>query len=536
MFKASRVILPGALLLLIGAQSCDYQEAEPGPQYSSAADQLAAEFGEGVSQDAVDRVVKVSKDLVLENRGRGISDLITNLKALLALRGIDGKVLDEIIDSTLGDPLPGVDLSQSTTNGTGSVTQPLSPNNPNKQHYECPPMNLTGKESCVQLIDAAILQTTKGVTAPDFETKATQKIEIETDLGNQPQDFKDFAIHYLTDLSKKVYKFGTDVAAIRAEYILRDAGLCDAEVVDGKEIARMRGIEEAEKILRQLIGRTNLTLAPQGGECLRIGQTGAQTQAIIEGEIKKWVEAKPLCPDTSRSNANVQEAEKYRKEGIDRGIKSLTTTIWVGKIRNGIPWGLNEYTVVNVDNCTAKDQIRYTTSPLVVDLDGDGLELRTDRVSFDLLATGQPQEVTWPGPAEGLLALDLNGDGRVTSGRELFGNRSDCASGTCADGAAALAVHDDNADGRIDQKDAVFGALRIWVDRNHDGRSQPSEVAPLSEHGIKSLSLKATYFDQKVPAGRISLSLSVETTAGPRTAYDVWFDNLASPGFPTPLD
>lgn len=535
MFKASRVILPGALVALIGAQSCDYQEVEPGPQYSSAAEQLAAEFGEGVSQDAVDRVVVVSKDLVLESRGRGISDLITNLKAHLALRGIDGKVLDGIIDSTLGDPLPGVNLAQS--GGTGSVTQPLTPNNPNKQHYECPPMNLTGtKESCVQLLDAVITKTEKSVTKTEFHARAAQKIQADNEIMAQPQSFQDQAKEYLGDLTANVYQFGVDVAAIRAEYTLRDAGLCDAELVDGKEIARMRGIEEAEEILRQMIGRSNMTLAPQGGECLRIGQAGAQTKALIDAAVKKWIEDEPLCPDTSRSNANVQDAEKYRKDGIDHGIQALTTSIWVGTIRNGVPYGLTEYIVVKVDNCTPKDQIRYTTSPLVVDLDGDGLDLSTDRVTFDLLATGQPQKVTWPGPTEGLLALDLNGDGRVTSGRELFGNRSDCAGGKCADGAAALAAHDDNADGKIDRKDAVFGSLRIWVDRNHDGQSQPAEVAPLTDHGIQSLSLKASYFERKVPAGRISLSLTVETKAGPRTAYDVWFDNLVAPGFPTPLD
>ena len=326
------------------------------------------------------------------------------------------------------------------------------------------------------------------------------------------------------------------MAAIRAEYTLRHAGLCDAEQIDGKEIARLRGIEDAEKILRQMIGRQDLTLAPKGGECVRIGQTGAQTQARIEAEIKKWVQANPLCSDTNASNPNVVEAEKYRKEGIDRGIKALTTTIWVGTIRKGIPKNMTQYTVVTVDNCTPKDQIRYTTSPLVLDLDGDGLELTTDRVSFDLLATGQPQKVTWAGASEGILALDLDNDGRVTSGRELFGNRSDCGGARCADGAAALAAHDQNADGRIDSKDPVFEALRVWVDRNQDGRSQSGELSSLADHGIKSLSLKASRCDRRVPAGRITLSLTVDTDKGQRTAYDVWFDNLVSPGFPVPLD
>jgi hypothetical protein len=538
MFKTSRVILLGALVALIGVLSCDYQGSdESGPQYSSAAEQLAAEY-QGVAQPvAVDKVIDVSRDLILESRGRGIADLIATLKEQLRLRGIDGSVLDGIHDSNLGEPLPGVgEMLQSVDSDTGSLQQPLKQGNENEKYMKCPPMNLTGKDSCVQLLDAAVNHTKKSVKLEDFYMTATKKIEATVTLREQPQEFQDYAKNYLGNLSYTVYEFGMEVAAIRAEYTLRHAGLCDAHQIDGKEIARLRGIEDAEKILRKMIGRQNLTLAPKGGECVRIGQTGAQAQARIEAEVKKWVQANPLCDDTNASNPDVMEAEKYRKQGIDRGIKALTTTIWVGTVRRGIPKNMTQYTVVTVDNCTPKDQIRYTTSPLVVDLDGDGLELTESRVSFDLLATGQPQKVTWAGAKEGILALDLDNDGRVTSGRELFGNRSDCGAGRCADGAEALAVHDDNADGRIDGKDPVFKSLRIWVDRNHDGRSQSSELASLADHGIKSLSLDASYCDQRVPAGRITLTLSVETDRGKRTAYDVWFDNLVSPGFPVPLD
>jgi hypothetical protein len=95
--------------------------------------------------------------------------------------------------------------------------------------------------------------------------------------------------------------------------------------------------------------------------------------------------------------------------------------------------------------------------------------------------------------------------------------------------------HGGNADGRIDSSDRVFDALRIWVDRNRDGKSQAEEMGTMSDHGIKALSLKASYFGRVLPAGRISLSLEVHTEDGPRTAYDVWFNNTASPGFPTPL-
>jgi hypothetical protein len=107
--------------------------------------------------------------------------------------------------------------------------------------------------------------------------------------------------------------------------------------------------------------------------------------------------------------------------------------------------------------------VRYTTSPLVLDLDGDGLQLSTERVRFDLRATGQPQRVTWVGPREGFWAMDLNGDGRVTSGRELFGNHSDCHAEKCADGATALAIYDN----------PVMGAMPMAASTAPTGSSTP---------------------------------------------------------------
>lgn len=536
----TRAALSASIVLALAA--CE-PEPEPAVQYESAEDQLIAEYGGEVDPGTVSRVLEISQELVLKHRAAGVDAMTSALKDDLGRRGLDAKVLDGIQDFTLGEPLPGVgDYWESTSGGVSSKTQAIGADNDNAQYWECPPMQMTGNGmSCAEMVDAVVVKVRNDVPAEAIQAEARQQIDDDPLLGLQPEEFKEYATAYLVSLMLAVRTFGADVAAIQGEYAMRDAAVCDQTLVDGPEIARMRGIEESVEILRTVIGRGNLTLAPQGGECLKIGQSGAQTEQRIKRVVDEFVAENPLCPDLSSGNPLLQQAEKLRREGIERGITAHTTTIWVGTIRRGIRTTGTEYTVAVVDGCQPKDQARYTTSPLVIDLAGDGLELSTDRVTFDLRATGQRQRVTWPAQSEGLLAIDLDGDGRVTNGRELFGDRSLCGADRCADGAAALAAYDHparggNGDGRVDARDAVFSRLRVWVDRDHDGRSAADELADLAAHGIRGFSLAPRYFDERVPAGRISLSLDVDTAAGSRVAYDVWFENLASAGFPIPLD
>jgi hypothetical protein len=134
------------------------------------------------------------------------------------------------------------------------------------------------------------------------------------------------------------------------------------------------------------------------------------------------------------------------------------------------------------------------TSPLVMDLNGDGVQTMnmTDGVMFDLQASGQKSAVGWVSPDDGLLVMDLNGDGKIASGSELFGNHKLLSNGTkAADGWQALAELDSNGDGQITATDADFAKLLVWVDANSDGVSDAGELRSLAELGIVSIDLGA---------------------------------------------
>ena len=143
-----------------------------------------------------------------------------------------------------------------------------------------------------------------------------------------------------------------------------------------------------------------------------------------------------------------------------------------------------------------------TTSPILIDTAGDGYRLTSADagVQFDLDADGQPLErVAWtePDSDDAWLVLDRNGNGVVDSGEELFGNRTPAFHSSseprAANGFEALLMAEGpsygggTADRVIDARDAVFSRLRLWFDRNHDGRTDRGELVSLSAAGIVSV-------------------------------------------------
>ncbi len=99
--------------------------------------------------------------------------------------------------------------------------------------------------------------------------------------------------------------------------------------------------------------------------------------------------------------------------------------------------------------------------PLVLNFKGDVTELSDQKFLFDLDCDGEQEEISHFNSNSGFLALDLNDDGRINHGSELFGTQS-------GDGFADLAAYDSDKNGWIDENDEIFNKLKVWT-KGFDG-------------------------------------------------------------------
>lgn len=131
--------------------------------------------------------------------------------------------------------------------------------------------------------------------------------------------------------------------------------------------------------------------------------------------------------------------------------------------------------------------------PLVINLDTDAVELTDQTMFFDIDGDGTPDEVAGPGSGSGYLALDKNGDGIINDGSELFGTKS-------GNGFADLAQYDEDGNGWIDENDAIWDKLKIWM-KDENGNDV---LYKLSEKGVGAICLQnvSTDYTQKSQTGQ----------------------------------
>lgn len=233
-----------------------------------------------------------------------------------------------------------------------------------------------------------------------------------------------------------------------------------------------------------------------------------------------------VCDDRDRDGMCQDEITPYQLLAKDAAFKlghvpkELKLMVWNGRSKT-----------------LARDprlcEVQY--SPVVLDLSGNGFKFTSPSqgVWFDLNDTGEPLVTGWTaGNDDAFLVRDLNRNGNIDSGAELFGSATRLADGSrAANGFKAMQALDSNGNGYLDRGDAAWGELRLWIDRSHDGLSTASELFTLDQAQVTSINLDYLETLEVDAYGNETRQRSVfrRTVQGrsiPRQVIDVWFSTL----------
>lgn len=222
------------------------------------------------------------------------------------------------------------------------------------------------------------------------------------------------------------------------------------------------------------------------------------------------------CNDTPVSGVNINpNASENCFDGIDNNCNGQTDDTDCACIDERDIWvpggppdcslcqdGIDNDCDGTIDQLDSGCSWNCSQSPVVIDVSGNGFDLTNAQngVNFDLDGDGTPEKLSWTASQsdDAWLALDRNGDGKITNGTELFGNFTPQPippPGHSRNGFNALAEYDlaakgGNGDGLINRQDTVFNNLMLWQDRNHNGVSEVNELFRLPQLGLKAIECK----------------------------------------------
>jgi hypothetical protein len=234
-----------------------------------------------------------------------------------------------------------------------------------------------------------------------------------------------------------------------------------------------------------------------------------------------------------------QDLNVYLKDTDSNDTDSNDLDLWLGQLKKDlldalIAIGNELFELAGIAGLAGTTPPRL--DPLVLDLDGDGIETTSTRdgtvILFDHDADGVKTGTGWVKPDDAWLVLDRNGNDTIDSGRELFGVDTIKSNGQLAtDGFDALKDLDANQDGKIDSADSVFANLRIWRDLNQDGISQANELTTLAANNIIGIDVNASAVRTDLGNGNVQTAAGTFTRSNGTTGATGETNGAASLGW-----
>ncbi|MFK7838690.1 MAG: DUF4214 domain-containing protein [Bdellovibrionales bacterium] len=283
------------------------------------------------------------------------------------------------------------------------------------------------------------------------------------------------------------------------------------DIYGSSEAQDLRQAEAAQRAAQEAAQQANQQAAE------RAAQEAAQ-RAAQEAAQRAAQEAAQRAAQEAAREAASDPLEALYQEVFGRASDAPGKAFWQSQIDNGM-------SISEVRGHFLSSPEYLNKTPLVLDLDGDGIELShvEDGVQFDIDNDGIAEQTAWVKADDGLLALDGNNDGIINNQSELFGDTA-----TLSDGFNKLAGLDSNQDGQIDSGDEAFEDLVVWQDHNQDGVSDSDELLSLQDLEIVSINLNADMPEGLFIEGNWISHVSdyVKADGSTEEISDVWFQYI----------
>jgi hypothetical protein len=217
--------------------------------------------------------------------------------------------------------------------------------------------------------------------------------------------------------------------------------------------------------------------------------TGRKIRILDVSALGHDTEDEPLCPDRDVEGNQQRETEEgwgleyshheshYESESTAFHAEGVVKTKDGEEIRFALDLQMDrdflsqEKTLIRAGDAAKID-------PLVINFNGSAAELTNMQFTFDLDADGSVENIPTVRPGSGFLAFDINQDGIINNGHELFGPRT-------GNGFAELAAYDQDGNNWIDENDPVYDTLSIWT-KDQEGKDT---LTSLGERGVGALYL-----------------------------------------------
>lgn len=148
-----------------------------------------------------------------------------------------------------------------------------------------------------------------------------------------------------------------------------------------------------------------------------------------------------------------RSAEVYEKEAMSFESKGIVKTADGRSVDFQVNLNMSRETYMKHEEML---EMSVFHDPLVLNFDGKGIGFGDKKIKIDLDLDGEVDEFNFLSRGSGFLALDRNNNGKIDSGLELFGPKTN-------NGFDELRAYDSDGNSWIDENDDIFNSLKIWT-------------------------------------------------------------------------